>query len=73
MIGAEDAPHTYEYAQHFKILPAIHNWSASPVRIKDGVKVPDGFTYASDNNPHWMTEAELAAWITLNQTKIGAI
>ena len=73
MIGPEDAPHTYEYPEHFKILPAIHNWSASPVRIKDGVKVPEGFTYASDNNPHWMTPAELGAWITANQAKIGAI
>lgn len=73
MIGPEDAPHTYEYPQHFKILPAIHNWSASPVRIKDGVKVAEGFTYASDNNPHWMTEAELGAWIAANQAKIGAI
>jgi UDP-N-acetylglucosamine 4,6-dehydratase len=24
MIGFEDAPHTYEYAEHYKVLPAIH-------------------------------------------------
>lgn len=73
MIGPEDAPHTYEYPEHFKILPAIHNWSASPVRIKDGVRVPDGFTYSSDTNAEWMSEAELAAWIGANRAKIGAI
>lgn len=73
MIGPEDALHTYEYPEHFKILPAIHNWSASPVRIKDGVKVPDGFIYASDNNGAWMTEAELVQWLTANHAKIGAI
>ena len=73
MIGPEDALHTYEYPEHFKILPAIHNWSASPVRIKDGVKVPDGFIYASDNNGAWMTEAELMQWLTANQAKIGVI
>jgi UDP-N-acetylglucosamine 4,6-dehydratase (inverting) len=73
MIGPEDAPHTYEYPEHFKILPAIHNWSASPVRIKDGVKVPEGFTYASDTNAEWMTESALAAWIETNRAKIGAI
>jgi UDP-N-acetylglucosamine 4,6-dehydratase len=33
MISPEDAPHTYEYADHFKILPAIHNWSVDPARI----------------------------------------
>jgi UDP-N-acetylglucosamine 4,6-dehydratase/5-epimerase len=73
MVGPEDAPHTYEYPEHFKILPAIHNWSASPVRIKDGVKVPEGFTYASDTNSQWMTEAELSAWIEANRAKIGVI
>jgi UDP-N-acetylglucosamine 4,6-dehydratase (inverting) len=73
MIGPEDAPHTYEYAEHFKILPAIHNWSTSPGRIKDGKPVPEGFTYASDNNPDWMTDEALAAWIDANRSKIGIL
>ncbi len=73
MIGFEDAPHTYEYPEHFKILPAIHNWSASPVRIKDGVKVAEGFVYASDSNPVWMSDAELGGWIAANASRIGAI
>jgi UDP-N-acetylglucosamine 4,6-dehydratase len=73
MIGPEDAPHTYEYADHFKILPAIHNWSNSPARIKDGVRVPDGFSYASDTNADWMSPDALAAWIAANQGKIGQI
>lgn len=73
MIGAEDAPHTFEYPEHFKILPAINNWSASPARIKDGVRVAEGFVYASDSNPDWMPPAALAAWIAANRAKIGAI
>ena len=73
MIGSEDAPHTYEYPEHFKILPAINNWSSSPARSRDGVKVPDGFVYASDSNPNWMTQQALAAWIAANRAKIGAI
>ena len=36
MIGEEDAAHTFEYPEHFKILPAIHNWSTDAGRIKDG-------------------------------------
>lgn len=71
MIGPEDAPHTYEYADHFKILPAIHNWSSSPGRIKDGRRVADGFTYASDTNPEWMEPQALADWIAANKAKIG--
>lgn len=73
MIGPEDAPHTYEYRQHFKILPAINNWSSSPARIKDGLKVSDDFSYCSDSNPMWMAPADLRAWITANKNKIGAI
>lgn len=73
MIGSEDAYFTYEYPEHFKILPAIHNWSADQARIKDGVRVPEGFVYASDNNPEWMTQADLGVWIDANREKIGAI
>ncbi len=71
MISAEDAHHTYEYRDYFKILPAIHNWSADPYRIKDGSKVPDGFQYASDTNTEWMSVAELRAWIQANTAKVG--
>lgn len=71
MIGVEDALHTYEYSEHFKILPAIHDWSSDPYRIKDGVKVKDDFIYASDNNQDWMTIPQLEAWIAANAGKIG--
>ncbi len=71
MIGEEDAPHTYEYDEHFKILPAIHNWSKDSVRIKDGRKVPEGFAYTSDNNSEWMDIDTLRAWIDANAETIG--
>lgn len=73
MIGEEDAHFTYEYAEHFKILPQINGWAASPERIKDGKRVPEGFVYSSGNNSEWMTEAELQAWIDANADKIGEI
>ena len=73
MIGPEDAPHTFEYDEHFKILPNINNWSASASRIKDGRPVPDGFLYSSDNNADWMKPKDLEAWIKANEHKIGAI
>lgn len=71
MISAEDAAYTYEYAEHFKILPAIHNWSADPCRIKNGQRVAEGFSYTSDNNSEWMTVKRLRTWIRHNQEKIG--
>jgi UDP-N-acetylglucosamine 4,6-dehydratase/5-epimerase len=72
MIGAEDSFYTYAYPEHYKILPAIHNWSQDAARIGQGTKVPEGFVYSSDNNPEWMSPETLAAWIAQNRAKIGA-
>lgn len=73
MIGSEDSFYTYEYPEHYKILPAIHNWSEDQARINGGVKVPEGFVYASDNNKEWMSPEDLRGWIARNEGKIGAI
>lgn len=73
MIGIEDAPFTYEYEEHFKILPAINKWCEDPKRVKDGIKVAEDFCYTSDLNPEWMNEKALAEWIETNRHKIGAI
>lgn len=73
MIGSEDAYYTYEYPEHFKILPAINSWDQDANRIKDGKKVPEGFIYSSDTNAEWMTDETLKAWIDVNWEKIGAI
>jgi UDP-N-acetylglucosamine 4,6-dehydratase len=73
MIGSEDAYYTYEYPEYFKILPTINEWSKSPERIQNGKKVSDDFIYASNNNPEWMTDAQLQGWIEANREKIGSI
>jgi UDP-N-acetylglucosamine 4,6-dehydratase (inverting) len=73
MIGSEDAPFTYEYDEHFKILPAINNWHQSNSRIKDGKAVDEGFVYSSDNNDQWMSKDELRVWIQANESKIGIL
>jgi len=73
MIGEEDAFYTFEYPEHYKILPAINDWSTSPERIKDGVKVPEGFTYRSDSNKEWMSPQDLMAWVNTNIDEIGKI
>ena len=71
MIGSEDAQHTYEYTEHYKVLPAIHNWSIDPKRIKGGILVAPDFTYSSDNNSDWMTTPTLQEWIAQNIANIG--
>lgn len=73
MIGPEDAHYTFEYSNHFKILPAIHSWHEDFKRIKDGKRVPENFTYASNNNSDWMDITVLRGWIEKNQENIGRI
>ena len=73
MIGIEDAPYTFEYSGHYKILPSIHEWNKDPNRIGKGKKVDEDFTYCSDNNSDWMEVIDLKTWIEINKDKIGKI
>ncbi|CAN4272221.1 COG1086 Predicted nucleoside-diphosphate sugar epimerases [Methylophilaceae bacterium] len=73
MIGYEDALYTYEYHEHYKILPAIHNWCEDPERINGGKKVAPDFTYSSDNNTEWMSIEFLQTWINQYRDKVGKI
>lgn len=70
MIGYEDAQHTYEYGEFFKILPAIHDWSSMASRIGNGAKVTEDFIYSSDRNTEWMTVEELQGWLSANEQMI---
>jgi UDP-N-acetylglucosamine 4,6-dehydratase len=71
MIGIEDAPFTYEYDGHYKILPAIHDWNKDPERIGNGKIVSPDFTYCSDTNTEWMNIESLQDWIKSNRSRIG--
>jgi UDP-N-acetylglucosamine 4,6-dehydratase (inverting) len=73
MISSEDSSSTYEYIEHFKILPQIHDWHLDSERIKDGEIVPDGFTYESNTNSDWMSDEDLRIWLEENREKIGRI
>jgi len=73
MISAEDAHFTYEYTDYFKILPQINGWGHDQKRIKDGLKVQEGFIYSSDSNTSWMSNTDLQTWIDVNKELIGKI
>jgi len=44
----------------------INDWFNSKDRIKDGIAVPENFSYSSDNNADWMSVEALRAWINKN-------
>lgn len=73
MISPEDSYSTYEYKEHFKILPQINNWGIDANRIKNGIKVPEGYRYSSDTNTEWMSKTQLKSWIAANINYIGKI
>ena len=73
MIGVEDSHFTYEYPEHYKILPQICTWGSMESMIKGGVLVPENFSYTSDNNKEWMTIEQLRLWIEKNREMIGSI
>jgi UDP-N-acetylglucosamine 4,6-dehydratase/5-epimerase len=70
MISSEDAPFTYDFGDHYRILPAINNWHLDAKRHQNMVKVPDGFLYTSNNNNSWMTAVDLSKWIQDNIQKL---
>lgn len=49
MISSDDARHTLEFKDHYKIMPEF--LSSKPLDIDEGKKLPDNFYYSSDNNP----------------------
>ena len=71
MVGVEDAPFTFDYDKHYKILPAINGWSLDESRIKNGRPVPQDFSYCSNNNQEWMPPEQLDAWIKANLEQVG--
>jgi UDP-N-acetylglucosamine 4,6-dehydratase (inverting) len=71
LIGADDAPHTYEYERCYKILPAI-DAPGNDGRVKGGRKVDPGFAYTSDRNGEWMSIEALREWIAANRAVLTA-
>lgn len=60
MITAEDSPNTYEYEKHFIIFPQmVWNNRQKPNPDGRGKKVPEGFSYSSDNNASWLSVDEI--------------
>jgi hypothetical protein len=64
MLPADEARQTLEFQDHFIIEPSFRPWTTSaPAYAVDGVRCPEGFCYASDNNPDWLTVEQLRTLI----------
>jgi UDP-N-acetylglucosamine 4,6-dehydratase len=61
MIPEDDARVTLEFDNHFVIQPTHAFWNRQDYEKRGkGKPCPDGFTYSSERNTHWLTDAEIA-------------
>ncbi len=58
LVSEDEARNTMELDDMFVVLQSYHpQWIED--RWKQGRRLPDGFRYGSDNNPHWLKAKEL--------------
>ena len=58
LVSEDEARETVELDDMFVALPT-QPWPARTYWPSHGAALPEGFRYASDSNPHWLTPAEL--------------
>lgn len=73
MIGSEDAPHTWEFEDHFRILSPVAPAKSDSMQASGGTRVDIGFSYSSDTNPDWMQKADLESWISSSAENMQGI
>jgi len=56
MISVEDAPRTIQDTDHYTVLPTVAEWD---YHRPAGELVPEGFSYTSDTNDHWLSVDDL--------------
>ena len=63
LISSDEASHTCEFDQYYKILSPLNRWDSCSRRIKGGKKVDEGFVYTSDQNNSWLEGMKLKEWL----------
>ena len=58
MVTTEDSFMTYEYEKHFIVYPQVV-WNDKQRINESGKKVPEGFSYSSDNNTEWLSVVDI--------------
>jgi UDP-N-acetylglucosamine 4,6-dehydratase len=71
MIGREDARNTVDCGTHFVVQPMLKFWEGNGSCYAGLPRCPEGFSYTSDTNKHWVTDEEMKEMIL--SLKIGGI
>ncbi len=59
MIPFDEARNTLEYDDYYVIQPQFDWWANIRTHISGGRRVPENFSYRSDNNKQWLTVQQL--------------
>lgn len=60
MIAASDSYNAYDLGKYFTILPSLPNFDLNKyISNYKAIKVPEGFSYNSENNPEWESISSL--------------
>lgn len=73
MVGEEDAHHSWEFDDHFRIASEVEPETKEKMKAIGGTQVEEGFSYRSDSNTDWMSIEYLRGWITENQPTMLAV
>ena len=60
MITSEDSEYTYEFKDHYRIIPMIKDFK---YKINKGKLVKRGFEYISNTNSNWINDKDLRLWL----------
>ena len=71
LVSEDEARNTLEVGDMYVIQPA-HPWWRTDNWGK-GIPLPDGFRYASDTNPVWLTTEQLQEWIASSEPDISPV
>jgi UDP-N-acetylglucosamine 4,6-dehydratase len=67
MIGEDDARLTLEFAHHFVIQPSHSFWNHKDYAAGQpgSTPCPEGFSYSSDTNPHYLNDDEIRSLVAM--------
>jgi UDP-N-acetylglucosamine 4,6-dehydratase/5-epimerase len=69
LITEDEARTTRVFDDRFIILPQFHFWSEDANNDRGGEAVAEDFRYSSDNNDSWLTNADLASFLSESLTE----
>lgn len=70
MISSDDSMYTYDFKDHFKILPTINNNKEFYKIKKNHHHVHEDFSYVSNKNSKWLNALDIRKWIRNNPNYI---